>query len=109
MKIVVDAMGGDYAPQAVIAGVVDAVKELDVNIALVGIEPQVREELKKYTYPSDKIEIMHAPEVVDMHEPASTPVRRKKESSVPPRNLKSLRQSSQRLRSMAGIRSRFGN
>jgi len=75
-------MGGDFAPQAVVEGVVDAVKDLDVNIVLVGIESQVREELKKYTYPAEKIEIVHAPEVVGMHESASTPIRRKKESSI---------------------------
>ncbi|HLF17583.1 MAG TPA: phosphate acyltransferase PlsX [Candidatus Omnitrophota bacterium] len=83
MKIVVDAMGGDHAPQAIVAGVVDAVNESDViNITLVGIEDQVREELKKYKFPQEKIEVIHAPEVVGMNEPASTPVRRKRESSI---------------------------
>ena len=60
-KIVVDAMGGDYAPQAVIAGVVDAIKEFNVHITLVGIKEQVEEELKKYNYSKDRIEIIHAP------------------------------------------------
>ena len=40
MKIVVDAMGGDYAPQAVIEGVILALKEFDVDIILVGIEEE---------------------------------------------------------------------
>ena len=68
MRIVVDAMGGDYAPQNIIAGVVDAVKEYDVTITLVGIEDQVKAHLAKYTYPKDRIEIVHAPEVVGMEE-----------------------------------------
>lgn len=82
MKIVVDAMGGDYAPQAVVEGVVEAVKEFDVQIALVGIKSQVEAELKKYSYSSDKIELIHADEVVDMHEPAITPIRKKRNSSI---------------------------
>ena len=38
MKIVVDAMGGDYAPAAIIEGVVDAVNDLNVHVAVVGVE-----------------------------------------------------------------------
>ncbi|MBF0385025.1 MAG: phosphate acyltransferase PlsX [Candidatus Omnitrophica bacterium] len=82
MKIVVDAMGGDYAPQAVIEGVVNALKEFDCNIILVGIEEKIKVELSKYDYPKDRLEIVHAPEVVDMHDNAVTPLRKKKNSSI---------------------------
>jgi len=82
LKIVVDAMGGDYAPQAIVAGVIEAIKELNVNIVLVGIKDKVEEELKKFHYPLEKIEIVHASEVVEMHDPAVTPIRRKKDSSI---------------------------
>ena len=82
MKIVVDAMGGDHAPQAVVAGVVEAVKELGCFIVLVGQEDRIRQELRKYTYPSDRIELVHAPETIDMHEPATTSIRKKKDSSI---------------------------
>ncbi len=82
MKIVVDAMGGDYAPQNVIAGVVEAIKEYRVTIVLVGIEEQVKAELKKYQYPSELIEIVHAPEVVAMDDPATAVIRQKKNSSI---------------------------
>jgi len=75
-------MGGDFAPQNVIAGVVEAIKEFDVTIVLVGIEPRIQEELKKHSYPADRIEIVHAPEVVEMHEPATTVIRQKKNSSI---------------------------
>ena len=47
MKIVVDAMGGDFAPQNVIAGVVDAVKEYKTSFTLVGLKDRIEEELKK--------------------------------------------------------------
>ena len=82
MKIVVDAMGGDHAPAAIVAGVVDAVKEFDVTIALIGIQDQVERELAKYQYPKERVQVLHAPEVVEMHEPATVSVRRKRNSSI---------------------------
>ncbi|MBF0533088.1 MAG: phosphate acyltransferase PlsX [Candidatus Omnitrophica bacterium] len=82
MKIIIDAMGGDYAPDAVVAGVVDAVSQFDVRIALIGIQDKVEAQLKKHSYRPDKIEILHAPEVVGMEEPAITPVRKKRQSSI---------------------------
>ena len=82
MNIVVDAMGGDYSPEAVVEGVVNAVQEFDINITLVGIEDKVKAELAKYQYSTKKIEIIHAPEIVEMHDPAITPVRKKKKSSI---------------------------
>lgn len=82
MKIVVDAMGGDYAPQTVVAGVVEAVKEFDVTVLLVGIREQVEQELSKYSYPKARIEVLHAPEVVDMHDSAASPLRKKRNSSI---------------------------
>jgi len=82
MKIVVDAMGGDHAPQAVVEGVVMAVNDMDADVVLIGIEDRVHDELQKHTYPRDKIEVIHAPEVVEMDEPAVTPLRRKRDSSI---------------------------
>ncbi len=82
MKIVVDAMGGDHAPQAVIAGVVDAIKELDVTIVLVGRAPEIEDELKKYEVDRKRIEIIHADEVVGMDEPATNVIRKKRNSSI---------------------------
>ena len=82
MKIVVDAMGGDFAPQNVVAGVIDAVKEYNVSVTLVGIRERIEEELKKYQYPKDLIEIVHAPEVVAMDDAATVVIRQKKHSSI---------------------------
>lgn len=82
MNIVVDAMGGDYAPENVVAGVVDAVKECDLTVTLIGIEDRVRLELKKFSYPQNRIQILHAPEVVEMHDPAIASIRQKKNSSI---------------------------
>ncbi len=82
MRIVVDAMGGDYAPQNVIAGVVEAVKEFNVTIVLVGDEQQVRSHLAKYSYPKEKIEIVHATEVVGMKDQATDVIRKKRDCSI---------------------------
>jgi len=82
LKIVVDAMGGDYAPGAIVEGAIDAVNELGVAIALVGVEDRVRAELKKYKFPPQAVEVLHAPEVVEMTDPASVSIRKKKNSSI---------------------------
>ncbi len=82
MRIVVDAMGGDYAPQNIIAGVVDAVKEFDVTITLVGIESQVKAQLDRYSYPKEKIEVVHASEVVGMEDQPTDVIRKKRDCSI---------------------------
>lgn len=71
-------MGGDHAPQAVVAGVIEAIKEIKVHVALVGQEDLIQKELAQYEYPKDHVEVVHAPEVVGMDEPAITPIRKKK-------------------------------
>lgn len=82
MKIVVDAMGGDYAPRVVVEGVMEALKESDVNIALVGVEDRIREELAPCNYDSNRIEVIHAPDVVEMDDPATVTIRKKRNSSI---------------------------
>jgi glycerol-3-phosphate acyltransferase PlsX len=82
MKIVVDAMGGDFAPQNVVAGVVEAIKEYNVSVTLVGLKDSIELELKKYQFPKDLIEIVHAPEVVAMDEHATVVMRQKRQSSI---------------------------
>ncbi len=88
MKIVVDAMGGDHAPQAVVAGVIEALKEFDVGkgkldkIVLVGVQQQVEAELARYSYDKARIEVAHAPEVVGMEEHATVAIRKKRASSI---------------------------
>jgi len=82
LKVVVDAMGGDYAPQSIIAGAVEAISEFDVNIVLIGIEEQIKQELKKLQFAQERIEVIHAPTVIGMHEPAIVSIRKKKDSSI---------------------------
>ena len=82
MKIVVDAMGGDHAPKAIVGGVVDAVNELGVNVVLIGVRGEVEKELSLYNYPKDKIEVFHATDVIGMEEPATVSIRKKRNSSI---------------------------
>ncbi len=82
MKIVVDAMGGDYAPENVVAGSVDAIREFQVPITLVGQQDRLEAELKKHSYPRQMLEIIHAPEVVAMDDHATVSIRQKRNSSI---------------------------
>lgn len=80
MKIILDAMGGDNAPEAVVKGAVRAKKELGVDIVLVGIEEKVRACLKAEG--AEDIEVVNATEIITMNDDPSTATRRKKDSSM---------------------------
>ena len=82
MKIIVDAMGGDYAPRVVIDGTIEAVREYDANVVLVGDEAKISALLKKAKYKGDNISIHPAADVIGMDEPAATSIRRKRQSSI---------------------------
>jgi glycerol-3-phosphate acyltransferase PlsX len=82
MKIIVDAMGGDYAPGVVIKGAIAAVKEYDAEVVLVGNEIEINLLLKQARYAGDKISVYPAAEVIGMSEPAAASVRRKRASSI---------------------------
>ena len=82
-KIALDAMGGDNAPAEVVKGAVDAVKARDdIKVFLVGQKDSVQAELEKYTYPSEQIELVDAPEVIEMAEPPVIAIRKKRQSSI---------------------------
>lgn len=83
IRVAVDAMGGDYAPVEMVKGAVDAVAKTDqIEIALVGKEDVVRRELEKYSYPKDRIQVVHASEVIETEEPPVNAIRKKKDSSI---------------------------
>lgn len=75
-------MGGDYCPSAVVEGCVLAVKEFNVDIIITGPKNKIQEELTKYEYPSEKITILDATEVISLNESPVMAIRRKKESSM---------------------------
>ena len=84
MRIAVDAMGGDFAPQAIVEGALLAVKECAAIdcLYLVGDESAIRAEIARCGGNPGRVEIRHASEVVGMGESPATAVRRKKDSSI---------------------------
>jgi glycerol-3-phosphate acyltransferase PlsX len=82
MKIAVDVMGGDFAPQNIVEGAVLAARQYGVKVILVGDEDQVSKELSKYPTSKLPIYIYHAPYVVAMHDSPSTVIRRMKDTSI---------------------------
>lgn len=81
--IAVDAMGSDRAPKPEVEGAILATRNYDVHVILVGREQQVRAELSHH--PSVQwlpIEVVHAEEVIGMHEKAALAVRTKRDSSM---------------------------
>ncbi|MDA8106984.1 MAG: phosphate acyltransferase, partial [Nitrospiraceae bacterium] len=79
MKVALDAMGGDYAPSVNVEGAVETVNEHDdIEIVLVGNEPLIKRELENKRYPSHRISLVHASQVIEMNEPPTTALRKKK-------------------------------
>lgn len=83
VRVAVDAMGGDNAPGEIVKGAVQVVQaEKDIKVFLVGRQDAVNAELAKYTYDKEKIEVVHAEEVIEMAEPPVNAIRKKKQSSL---------------------------
>ena len=82
-RVVVDAMGGDYAPEWIIRGAVEAINEgAKAQVILTGKEDVIKKELAKYTYDQSKIEVVNATEEITCHEAPVQAVRSKKDSSL---------------------------
>lgn len=84
MRIIIDAMGGDHAPDAMVAGTVRAAKELDAELVLVGRGAEVLQALEQQgiTNLPKGLEVANAEDVVDMHDDPATVVRKRRDSSM---------------------------
>ena len=82
MKIIVDMMGGDNAPLAVLEGAAQAVKEYGVQILGVGNEELVRRTAADNNIPLDGIELVNCTEVIEMCDEPARAIRQKKDSSI---------------------------
>ena len=82
IRIALDAMGGDYAPDAMVKGAAQAVKDMDIHMFLVGQEDKIRPLLEKENYTKEKLEIAPASEIIEMCEHPTTAIRQKKDSSM---------------------------
>ena len=83
IKVVVDAMGGDYSPNVNVIGSVQAVNKIDdVEVILVGDESVLNEQLSKFTYDKARLTVLHAPEVISCNDKPTEAIKTKKESSL---------------------------
>jgi phosphate acyltransferase len=84
MKIGIDILGGDFAPDANISGAILAKKKLEGNatIVLIGDENQINEELETRGVDKSLFEIVHAPDVITMHDHPTRAIPQKPNSSI---------------------------
>ena len=86
MKIILDAMGGDNAPDATIKGAVRAIKEIDSKIILVGNKEIINSKIKEFYGKesieeiSDRIKIHHTTETIEMEDTPTQAIKHKKDS-----------------------------
>jgi len=84
MKIGIDILGGDFAPDANIAGAVLARKELpqDVTLVLIGDQDQILSGLNALNATTDGFEVVHAPDIITMHDHPTRAIPQKPNSSI---------------------------
>ncbi len=83
IRVALDAMGGDNAPQEVVKGAVQAVSEQEgIHVTLTGKNEIVEQELSKYNPPEGRIDILPCSEEIEMSEPPVNAIRNKKDSSM---------------------------
>lgn len=82
MKIAIDAMGGDYAPEEIVKGAVLALEERSLEIILLGNVEKIKEELTKYKFKKDNLSIINCKESIDTGEFPLNAIRAKKDSSI---------------------------
>lgn len=83
MKIIVDAMGGDHAPEATVCGGVRAAQQFGEDVVLVGPEDRLQAVLQAHhAAATPHLSIVHAPDVVGMHDDPATVLRQKPDSSM---------------------------
>jgi glycerol-3-phosphate acyltransferase PlsX len=77
-------MGGDFAPGIVVQGALDVLREYPGRITpvLVGQETRIREEIQRLSWSGEEPEIVHASEVVEMHDSPNVALKAKKDSSI---------------------------
>ena len=83
IRIVIDAMGGDYAPKQQVLGAVEALrKNKDLYLILCGDETQIKQELAACKYDESRLEIVHTTEIIEMNDIPTKAVKTKKDSST---------------------------
>jgi glycerol-3-phosphate acyltransferase PlsX len=82
MKIGIDMMGGDFAPLEAIKGIQQYREEGSADLVLIGDENKINEALSGHPLPASSYTIVHAPQVIGMHEHPTRALREKQQSSI---------------------------
>lgn len=84
MTIGLDMMGGDFAPLEAVKGVVEYFQQVNssATVVLIGDESKLEQLLTEYKVPVNKIKIVHADQVIDMHEHPTKALKEKQKSSI---------------------------
>src|SRR5215204_7090460 len=82
MNIGIDMMGGDFAPLEALKGIQQYVNEAQAQLVLIGNEEKIGPVLSEYSIPKDRYSIIHASQVIDMHEHPTKALKEKQQSSI---------------------------
>ena len=82
MNILIDGMGGDYAPQEIVKGAISAARKIEDTITIIGAQELIGTELEKRGWDGDNIAVVNATEAVTNNEAPAMAVRKKKDATV---------------------------
>ena len=82
MKVLLDGMGGDYAPEEIVKGAIKAAPETDETIVIIGPEALIKKTLDDYNWKGSNIEVVDATEVITNDESPAMAVKKKKDSTI---------------------------
>jgi glycerol-3-phosphate acyltransferase PlsX len=84
LRIALDAMGGDFAPAHEVVGAIDCLRQSNnrFHVVLVGDEQKINEELKKHETAGLELSVVHAPDIIDMHDSPVVAIKTKPNSSL---------------------------
>ena len=87
-KIILDGMGGDNAPAAVVEGATIALnRDKNLYIIITGRKNEIEAELAKYKYDKDRLEIMDCPDVIGMNDIPTVAIKNRQTEKACPCNL----------------------
>ncbi len=82
MRVIIDGMGGDYAPEEIVKGAVEASENFKGEILIIGEEKAIKNQLDQYKYDPNVVKVVNATEVITNNEAPVMAIRRKKDSSI---------------------------
>ena len=84
LQIALDAMGGDRGTTELVAGAIEAVRRYDVCVTLLGDQQIIDNSLAQFgsDFPSQRLTVIHAPQVISLDETPFDAIRKKKDSSI---------------------------